>query len=256
MEIKRHNTRPYVEIITLCLIIIFSTLISWGTDTFKLLSLSSTTTYFNWWEIITYTLTCQNILSLISQIFLLSVLYRISRVDKWKRNITIPLVTFSIIGGITFYCIALLWSFDTPHTESLSSTILPCLSYMCFLSARNKKAHITFFTPRNSAWSISIGIAALVIIIKLAAGMYVCGVSYAICCIAGGVSGHIYYKIHNHSTSDRKIESSDKSLIDLLPKNNEERRLDSILEKISRVGYSKLSRSEKEFLRSISTKDK
>ena len=241
---------------TICLIIIFSTLISWGTDAFKLLSLSSLTTDFNWWKVITYPLTCQNLLSLISQIFLLSVLYRISRVDKHKRNITIPLVVCSIIGGLTFYCTALLWTFDTPHTENLSSTMLPCLSYMCFLSACNRKAHITFFTPRNRTLSISIGIAALVIIIKLAAGMYICGVSYAICCIAGGLSGHIYYTSHRHSDTNKKPEPNSESLIDILPKNNEERKLDAILEKISRVGYSKLSRSEKEFLRSISTKDK
>jgi hypothetical protein len=126
---------------------------------------------------------------------------------------------------------------------------------MCFLSTSNKKAHITFFTPRNRAWSISIGISAIVIIIKLAAGMYVCGVSYAICCLAGVMSGHIYYISHkSHRTN--KTTPTDETLIDILPKNDKERRLDAILDKISRVGYSKLSHSEKEFLRSISTKDK
>ena len=86
--------------------------------------------------------------------------------------------------------------------------------------------------------------------------MYICGVSYAICCIAGGLSGHIYYTSHRHNGTNKKPEPNSESLIDILPKNNEERKLDAILEKISRVGYSKLSRSEKEFLRSISTKDK
>ena len=244
-----------MEIMTICLIIIFSTLISWGTDSFKLLSLSYPTTYFNWWTIITYPLTCQDLLSLISQVFLLSILYRISRMDRKKRSLTIPLVVCSIIGGLIFYYTATLWTFESTHIESLSSTMLPCLSYMCFLSTSNKKAHITFFTPRNRAWSISIGISAIVIIIKLAAGMYVCGVSYAICCLAGVMSGHIYYISHkSHRTN--KTTPTDETLIDILPKNDKERRLDAILDKISRVGYSKLSHSEKEFLRSISTKDK
>ncbi len=86
--------------------------------------------------------------------------------------------------------------------------------------------------------------------------MYVCGATYAICCIAGGVSGYIYYTIHQNDNTNKNTKSIDETLIDILHKNNEERRLDAILDKISRVGYSKLSRSEKEFLRSISTKDK
>lgn len=256
MAITRDKKHPYSEIITLCIIITFITLVSWGTATTQLLSLPSHIPDVKWWKILSYPLSSPDLLNLISEIFLLSVLFRMAQKSLHSKKITFPIIICSMAGGAVFYIISLAFPANYDNSETLSSFMLPATTYMCVLSSISPTSHITFFTPRTRLWKISTLIVSFVIILKFIYGSYITAFTYISCSVVGTSYGLIVRHISRNTSRDKHLQERTGVYMDILNKNEQERHLDDILEKISRIGYKNLSHSEKEFLRSISTKDK
>lgn len=247
------------RLLTFVSIVIFVSILSWGTSTEDLLYLSSA--HANdirdiWWRIFTYPLTCGGILSLGAGILILTYAYKASLSTGNVRMFFIPWCVWSMTGGMMF----ILSSYFIPHDgeveDILSSVTLPSLAYMCMLSSAAPFTHMFFFVPRVRLWRTSLLLCMMFIGFQAWNREFTSCCAYTLTCGAAVIWGIIlrHRELHHPAGRNRIVTMEDYE--NFLHKNEEQRRLDAILEKISRVGYQNLSRSEKEFLRSISTKDK
>ena len=218
------------------------------------------------WTLITYSFVHTDIWHVISNML---VLFYVSRllVDLFGSTLPLKIYFYGILaGGVFFIFFSSTLSFN-PLSKPLigaSAGVMALLIFLCVYMP-NKQVRIAF-------WNVELRYIAYFILLYFVLGTFGDNSGGAIAHIGGGLLGmYFYYNLYSNKNSSffnlEYIKSFffKKSTMKYYKNNNSkksklkndtatQKRIDIILEKISKSGYENLSKDEKEFLFKVGKK--
>lgn len=224
------------------------------------------------WTLLTYTLLPENFWNFISQSCIFYIAANLAVKFAGRRTMLALLFSAQLIGGWVFLVVSFVWP---SGNASLSGAVLPAAALLAFVSGWRPGSKISIFHDRPfNLWIFGAAVTVLTAAayarnpVTAVRAAYLATLTLA---WATGLATHLtdrfFAKKLSIKQAGQKTAFSDNrkggyqtqynahaDIDSLLHKSEEQKRLDAILDKISQVGYRRLSQAEKDFLRSLSAR--